>query len=391
MALRGTNQEMGRPFNRRTVLEFVRRYGPVERSEISDRTGLTVQTISTIVRELEEDGFLLQSRSAPKGRGVPPSQISLNPNGGYAFGIQITPFGLEVALVNLSGGVVASVREKTDHSSPAQAFGTIATIVRTMKRAHSGYRFLGVGLALPGPFGVDSMSFVGPTTLHGWQNVNILERLQQATRLPAFIEIDMAAAALGEQLYGLGPHLSDYYYLFFGVGLGGTMVHDGESVRGNWGNAGEIGHLTVVPNGHACACGNQGCLENYVSLDALHRSQMEEEPWVDSIWPIFARAIRMIENMYDPQTVVLGGFAPRSLLARLADGSESLGNSVAARHDRSVPRLMVASLGEDSVLRGAAALAVRGALDPLDGRMFRHSQAKAISERKAHGPTPVGA
>lgn len=390
MALRGTNQETGRPFNRRIVLELIRLHGPVARNEIADRVGLTVQTVSNIVRELEEDGFLISVRNKPKGRGVPPSKLSINPDGGHAFGIQITPRGIEVALVKLDGSIVAVTRQAAENVSPRRAFAIIEKLVSELKRQHPANRLLGAGLAMPGPFGVESMSFIGPTTLTGWHDVNIRERLEEATGLPCFIESDMAAAALGEQLYGLGPSLSDYYYLFFGIGLGGTMVHDGEAVRGNWGNAGEIGHLTVIPGGELCACGNKGCLERYVSLEAFGRRGLPEAAWTAEITPIFAQAIRVIENMYDPQSVVLGGLAPRSLLTRLATTADRLGNSIAARRDRTMPRLMVAGLGEDSVLRGAAALAVRGALAPHEGRMFMQQDEDSDVKGVVHEPATFG-
>lgn len=391
MVLRGANQETARPYNRRIVLELIRLHGPIARNDIADRVGLTVQTVSTIVRELEEDGLLISSRIKPRGRGVPPSELTLNPDGGHAFGIQIAPLGIEVALINLSGTIVASARAPIPNATARQAFVLIRDLVDGLKRDHPDSRPLGAGLAMPGPFGVESMSFVGPTTLTGWQDVDIRRELELATHLPGFIEIDMAAAALGEQLYGLGTDLSDYYYLFFGLGLGGTMVHDGETVRGNWGNAGEIGHITVLPGGERCACGNAGCLERYVSLEALRRRNLPEDAWVAEIAPIFAQAVRMIENLYDPQCIVLGGLASAGLLKRLAGISDRIGNSVAARRDRSVPRLMVASLGEDAVLRGAAALAVRGALSPRAGQMFTHQDASEESRGGLSEPAIVGA
>ena len=134
MSLRGTNQEVGRPFNRRIVLELIRRHGPIARNDIADRTGLTVQTISNIVRELEDDGFLLSSRIKPSGRGVPPSKLSINPDSGHAFGIQITPLGIEVALVNLGGTIIAVAREAVENASPSQAFASIAKLVKQVKR-----------------------------------------------------------------------------------------------------------------------------------------------------------------------------------------------------------------------------------------------------------------
>ena len=153
---------------------------------------------------------------------------------------------------------------------PRTVLGVIADLVkRSPNRSRAGRergRMLGIGLAMPGPFDVEFMSFVGPTTLEGWQGVPIRERLAAMTGLPTFIEIDHAAAALGERLYGIGRNVRDFYYLYFGVGLGGCMVHDGAILRGGHGNAGEIGHLPLVPDGEPCPCGNRGCLERYLSL-----------------------------------------------------------------------------------------------------------------------------
>ncbi|MFI0845198.1 ROK family transcriptional regulator [Mesorhizobium sp. IMUNJ 23232] len=370
MALKGTNQEFGRPYNRRIVLESIRLHAPTTRGEIAKRVGLTVQTVSTIVRELEEQGYVLSAREEPKGRGVPPSTLRINPDGGYAVGVHLTPLGVSAALINLSGDVVENLYRDAPAPAPDQAFDLIGTLVRDLTRLRPGGRMLGVGMALPGPFGVEAMSFIGPTTMDGWQEVPLKERLAEATGLPAFIEADMAAAALGEQLYGVGTDFSEYYYLYFGVGLGGVMVHDGVVLRGAWGNAGEIGHIPVVPDGEPCPCGNRGCLERYLSLEALGRHKGGETAWAGEIAPIFRNAVTTIENLFDPQTVVIGGLAPASLLARLAAAAKTLPNSVSARRDRRAPRVTVARGGEQSVLRGAAALAVSGVLSPRFGQMF---------------------
>ncbi|MET0598530.1 MAG: ROK family transcriptional regulator [Mesorhizobium sp.] len=378
MALKGTNQEFGRPYNRRIVLESIRLHGPTTRADIAERVGLTVQTVSTIVRELDAQGYILSLREQPRGRGPPPATLRINPEGGYAVGLHLTPLGLDAALVNLRGDVVESVRREAPGASPDHAFALIETLVPALIGDRARHRILGVGMALPGPFGVESMSFVGPTTLAGWQDVALKERLSEAAGLAAFLETDMAAAALGEQLYGLGTELSHYYYLYFGVGVGGAMVHEGSVMRGAWGNAGEIGHIPAVPDGEPCPCGNRGCLERYLSLEALGRHGGDVAGWVETVAPIFCAAIVTVENLFDPEAVVLGGLAPPALLERLAAAASNLPNSVAARRDRRRPRVMVARGGEHAVLRGAAALAVSGALSPRFGQMFA-----ATRERRA--------
>lgn len=378
MALRGTNQEFGRPYNRRIVLESIRLHGPLARGDIARRVGLTVQTVSTIVRELEEQGYILSLREEPKGRGLPPATLRINPEGGYAVGIHVTPLGINAALINLRGDVIDSSHREAPNATPDLAFDLIGQMVPDLTRLRPGGRVLGIGMALPGPFGVESMSFVGPTTMAGWKHVALRERLAATTGLPAFFETDMAAAAMGERLYGLGSAYADYYYLYFGVGLGGVMVHDGTALRGAWGNAGEIGHIPAVPGGEPCPCGNSGCLERYLSLEALRRWNGSEAEWVKEISPIFHSAIATIENLFDPETVILGGLASAELLERLAaTAAEGLRNSVSARTDRTSPRVVVASGGQHAVLRGAAALAVSGVLSPRFGQIFTADRDRA--------------
>jgi predicted NBD/HSP70 family sugar kinase len=229
------------------------------------------------------------------------------------------------------------------------------------------------------------MSFVGPTTLEGWKDVPVRQALATATGLPAFIEMDITAAAHGERLYGAGRQFRDFYYLYFGVGLGGSMVQDGTALRGAWGNAGEIGHMPAVADGDPCPCGNRGCLERYVSLEAYERRAPEigEERWIAEAAPLFRSALVTVENLFDPETVVVGGIAPPALIEKLAAAAQPLPNSVAARRDRRAPRVTFSSVGQDAVLRGAAALAVSGVLSPRFGILF------AEREKSAHDPILV--
>jgi predicted NBD/HSP70 family sugar kinase len=377
MALKGTNQEHGRPYNRRIVLETIRVQGPIARGEIAKRVGLTVQTVSTIIRELESQGFLLAAREERRRRGYPATELTINPDGGHAIGLHVTPRGIEAALINLAGEVVARRERKLPKLKPAAALDVIADVVASLRKqkpakGRSLGRMLGIGLAIPGPFGVESMSFVGPTTMEGWNGVPIRERFAEKTGLPVFIEADHAAAALGERLYGAAREIRDFYYLFFGVGLGGCMVQEGNTMRGSHGNAGEIGHLPMVPGGERCPCGNQGCLERYLSCEAMERRTQAVgiDGWIQESTPLFRSAIVAIENMFDPLTIVIGGIAPPDVLDKLMAAAQPLPHSVAERRDRTIPRVIRSANGEDAVLRGAAALAVSGVLSPRFGLMF---------------------
>ncbi|WP_246226006.1 ROK family transcriptional regulator [Chelativorans xinjiangense] len=364
--LKGTNQEVGRPHNRRIVLETIRQHGPLPRVEIARRIGLTTQTVSTITSELHERGFVALRPGVPKGRGFPAPSLEINPDGGYACGVYVTPRGLEAGLINLSGKVLARKAVSAPQMSADTAFAHIGAMVREMVADCPRERFIGAGMAMPGPFDIESMSFVGPTTMEGWRGVDVGDRLQKAVGYPAFVEVDSAAAAHCERLYGVGEELFNFYYLYMGVGLGGCVIYDGQVIRGAWGNAGEIGHVPLVPDGDPCPCGNHGCLERYLSLEAYARRTpvIGEAGWLEETAPLLRSAIVTIENLFDPETIVLGGLAPVELRLKLLALTADLPNSLAARQDRQHPRVILSRCGTDAVLRGAASLAITQVFSP---------------------------
>jgi predicted NBD/HSP70 family sugar kinase len=104
-------------------------------------------------------------------------------------------------------------------------------------------------------------------------------------------------------------------------------------MRGTFGNAGEIGHMPLVPDGEACPCGNCGCLERYVSLEAFRRRRdaIGVEGWIEEAAPVLRAAIAIIENIFDPETIVIGGVDDELPLADLLARAEPLANSIGAR------------------------------------------------------------
>lgn len=382
MALKGTNQEFGRPYNRRIVLEVIRRLGPLSKGDIASKVSLTVQTVANIARELEGSGYVTSRKTAPSGRGSPARLLQVNPDGAFAIGVNLSPQRLEAGAINLVGDVVATRHAPLKHPEPRKTMGMILDMVAELQREIAGRRVLGMGLAMPGPYDVESMSFVGPTTLEGWKGFPVRDHLSRGARLPVFVETDHAAAALGEQLYGAGKGLRNFYYIYVSTGLGGTMMHEGQALRGSHRNAGELGHLPLVERGLACPCGNSGCLERYLSLEACERRSAEVglEGWIAEAAPLLRRAVIAIENMLDPETIILGGAATSDLLKRLCIIAEPLGSSVAAYKGRVLPRLTVSASGPQAALRGAAALAVSAVLSPRFGLMFTSGEQVPASD-----------
>jgi predicted NBD/HSP70 family sugar kinase len=390
MALKGTNQEFGRPYNRRIVFETIRLKGPISRAAIAREIGLTSQTVSNITKELEDAGLLVARRAPPNGRGQPGTTLAVDANGGLAIGLHLAPNRIRSVLVNLAGEIIGESARELPTLLPGKVFPIVGELIGEMRGLRPLGRHLGVGLAMPGPFGVESMSFVGPTTLEGWGGVPIEEKLEESARLPAFIGVDSGAAALGERLYGAGRRHKDFFYVFFGVGLGGGTVQDGVLWPGAFGNAGEIGHFPLVEGGEPCPCGGRGCLERYVSADALHRRlksagidpasvsltalEREHHPaleaWIEEAGPLLARAVAIVENLLDPEVVILGGSLPPPVIERLIRAAEPLPPSVSRRVGRRTPRLIRSEVGIDAALLGAAVLAISGVLSPRFGFLF---------------------
>ena len=384
MALRGTNQELGRPFNRRIVLEAVRRHAPVSRAEIARTVGLTAQTVSTISGELESAGLVTMMRDNRVRRGQPPQLLSLNASGAYALGVQLTPGLARAALVDLVGDIVAREEQELADDGPETVFSAVARMKRSISAGASRHRLLGLGVAMPGPFGVEPMSFVGPTTLERLKGLAVRDRIAAGTGLPVFIDIDSSTGAMAEHLRGAGRQLKNFFFLYFGVGLGGSLVRDGEVMGGTHGNAGEIGHLPMVPDGDPCPCGNRGCLERYVSLEALRRWLLARGvrdkradigklararhpallAWIDEVAPVLRRTVVVIENLFDPEAIVIGGMAPPELVGLLIAACQPLLPSLGNYGVRTSERVLCSTVGADGALLGAGALALDRLLSP---------------------------
>jgi predicted NBD/HSP70 family sugar kinase len=387
MVSRGTTQQSSAPFNRRIVLDVIRRHGRISRKEIVELVSLSPQTVANITNDLEAIGLIVARRlKGAKVRGQPPIAFELNPNAGHSIGISLEPGRVNAGLVNLVGEILERREADVDTHDQRRALATMTELIGLLKRqAGKSGRLWGVGVALPGPLIKTDISFVGPTALEGWTDVSVLDELRAATRLQVFYSVDSAAAALGETMFGVARSLESFFYLHFGLGLGGTLVVNRSAYRGANGNATEIGHIPAVPGGKACYCGNAGCLERYLSLQSLAEAlgvseaadrdaqivaalERHDDPRLES-WCAEAAdrlrdAVCVIENILDPPAIVIGGSAPRLLVERLVSQAQPLHHSVRGGVAAPATRILLSERQEDSSILGAAVLPIHDLLSP---------------------------
>jgi predicted NBD/HSP70 family sugar kinase len=395
----GTNIEHARTLNRRVVFEAVRRHGAITRADLARMTRLTPQAVSNISAELRDAGLIREGNRRQGLRGQPAIELSLEPKGGYAIGLNLGHQSLSGVLVDLAGGVIAS------NALPTQAhILPLDTLVDAMETAVEGLlaqallprsQLWGVGCGLPGlvrdgVLTVDTM--VGEDDRPHYP---LAQSLGTRLNLPVIAENDARAAAIGERLYGVGRQARHFFYLHFGFGIGGGMIVDGDHYRGGSGGAGEIGHMIVKPGGRPCSCGNRGCLEQYCSLfaageavggadrsadqvrpDELSARLSDNEPrfmaWLREAAQHLRTAIHNIEIMFDPETVVIGGGLPEDVLDRLVALTHPLLPSVYPdpSRGRALPRLTVA-IAQDMPALGAAALPISAMVQPSLGLLWK--------------------
>ncbi|WP_186418475.1 ROK family transcriptional regulator [Bosea sp. CS1GBMeth4] len=390
----GTNPERARRHNRRVVLETLRQHGRLGRSDIANLTRLTAQAVSNIVAELLEEGFLVELGRRRTARGQPPVDFALNAAGGVTAGMEIAADHVTTVLVDLAGEVRARrVAPLPDLAVEAVQMVAAQELAQVRAGADIPERLLGCGVVMPGPFDFQGTLTVGSTALPGWTGQDVTALMSAALGTPVTIENDATAAAVGEHLYGVGRNLRHVCLVYFGLGLGLGLMLDGEPYRGAFGNAGEIGHLPAVPQGLPCVCGRRGCLERYVSPPALQealrlagigpvdaagiaRLQAEGHPavlgWIAQAGALLTPVLAMLESLFDPETIVLGGALPDSVIDALIAAAAPLPLAVARGGERSVPRVQRGTTGQFTAALGAAALPL---LDATAPRLVRNPAA----------------
>jgi glucokinase len=182
-------------------------------------------------------------------------------------GIDVGGTKVALALADAEGRIVARTRRPTEPSGRPQddVARLLADARALLEREGVPAAALGaVGLSLPGPVDWEAGSVLAPPNLPGWKEVPIAAWVGREFACPIRLENDANCAALAEWRFGAARGAQNVVYLTMSTGVGGGIIAEGQLVRGQGGNAGEIGHVPVDWEGRSCACGQRGCLEAYV-------------------------------------------------------------------------------------------------------------------------------
>jgi predicted NBD/HSP70 family sugar kinase len=341
-------------------------------------TGLSAATISSIVKELTTAGVLSTTPTSRSGRRA--QSVTLVRNLGLVAGIHFGERSLRALLADVTQRVVAEQRLPLppDHRADSgldRAALLIEEMVDSVGAAKSEVLAVGVGLPAPVDSATGMVSASG--VLRGWDWVPVAQVLGERMGVPVRVDNDANLGALAETRLGAAIGRRNIVYLRASYGIGLGLVVDGRVVHGRSGLAGEMGHVSVDPDGVACRCGRRGCLETVAGAGALLAGLQERHGHlalrdvvvrardgdpdfaaaVARAGRRFGRQLAFVSTLLDPEMVVVGGEMARAGSALLDPLRDVLQAEMLRGTAGPVP-VEAALLGEQAEARGAVAMAV---------------------------------
>jgi predicted NBD/HSP70 family sugar kinase len=261
--------ETARQINRRIALNFIRRHQPMSRADLARRSGLQRSTVSAIIDQLIDEGWVTEGAIGRVPRGRRPRSLHLNVERAGILGVELRPETTTVGLAGVDGRFVVQTSWTTP-PDPAAFVRELARTVKAFRSAHPRMVCEGMGVSLPGRVDQTGRLVFAPNL--GWAQVNLRQLLESATGLPVVLENAANACALAELWFGQHPeHVRHLVAVTVSEGIGVGMLLNGQLIHGGDGMAGEFGHVTIDENGPVCPCGKRGCWERYASNSAAVR------------------------------------------------------------------------------------------------------------------------
>jgi len=342
----------------------------MSRTQLAQRTGLAPSALTRLVRALLQEGIVQEIGKASSNGGRRPVLVAFNPDYACTVGLKVERDRVLAARVNLAGKIQARATHRFSGAPTPEGFYDLAE--EAVKGLCQG-RILGVGIAISGFVdtgqGLDLYS-----SILGWREVPIREPLERRLRLPVYVENDVNALTLAERWYGAGRRLRNFVCITVGEGIGAGVVIGGELYRGAFGGAGEVGHMTIDPQGPRCRCEERGCLEVFASdrfllaeaerlglsgipaLAAAARSGDSEarEAFI-KMGHYLGIGAKNVVNLLNPEAIVLGGERMDASDLFLPAFEEEVRRHSFPEEAKEL-EILPAELGPDGFLIGAATL-----------------------------------
>jgi len=333
----GANQTRVRAHNSRLVLTLVRRHGSLPKSEISRRSGLSPQTVSVIMRGLEQDGLLLRGEPQRGRVGQPSIPMSLNADGVYSMGLKIGRRSADLVLMDFVGVERKAVRTTFPYPTPEKIMAFVQSGIDALSSSlpdNAQKRIIGIGVAMPFELWNWAEKINAPSEdMEAWRAFDFKKALSTICNYPVFVENDMTAACGAELVFGRGAKFTDFVYFFIGSFIGGGIVLDHSVYSGRTGNAGALGSMPIAQENkrprQLIEKASIVVLEQMLKEEGIDPSPLWSVPnnWVDFGQPLddwiistarhLAIAIASSCAVIDFEAVIIDGGFPGSVRQRI--------------------------------------------------------------------------
>jgi predicted NBD/HSP70 family sugar kinase len=349
------------------ILSHVLRNRGATQPDIVKRTDLSQQTVSRLVNELVGRGALiLGDRHSNGRRGQPRVDIEIAPDYAYSLGVALMTDAMSVLLMDFAGNVVDYDYLDMPVMSRSAVFSRIGAVKDRFlaKTPHAAARLAGVGIGISGYCLDGKARFNPPRALDDWAMVPIDQLFGEALNLPAWVENDGNAAAIGESFLGAGRNYSNFVYVFLAAGIGGGVILNHRLMRGTHGNGGEIG--LIIPRNVYQLPTLETLLQSVrkagVEVSGISAMLATFDPnwpgvdeWVEQARDPLSLIASSIAALLDPEAIVLGGRLPSQLAQKIIPKIE-LFDDARRQEPRPLPRLTLSQTNVDACAIGAAIL-----------------------------------
>ncbi len=375
---RGTNQSGGRIYNERLVLSIVRHQNGLPKAEIAKLTGLSAQTISVIMQQLEADHLIVKGEPQRGKVGQPRVPFSLNPNGAFSIGLKIGRHRSELALMDFVGQIRETRQISYDYPITIDLLSFVEQVtpelVATLDEIYRD-RLVGIGIATPFELWNWGEEVKAPKAVMGaWRDFDIKQEVSNASKLPAFLQNDATAACAAELTFGNPQKHDNYLYIYIGYFLGGGIVLNGSVFEGPTGNAGALGPMPVPrsPNQRSTSpmllhnsskislqrmIAQSGGDTDIIWNNLTDWSELGSvvEQWIDQLSIDLAYAVVSAISVIDFPAVVLDGDIPkpvrRQIISKVKERLETID-----QQGLSAVTISEGILGKDARVVGGASL-----------------------------------
>ena len=374
------SSETAREINRDILLHAIHLHQPVSRADLARLTGLQPSTVSVIIGQLINEGWVLPGTLGRLPRGRRPTFVTLNDRH-VMLAIDLRPEKANLAVVDINGKLLGretvpyEIRAGSTADEARTAIAHIAQAAHSLKAAFEDRVFQGLGVSVSGRVDQKTHRLVFSPNVP-WGQIDLHDELQRVLETPIEMENAANACLFSERWFGNFYDASNMLVVSVSEGIGTGMLVDGSVVRGRDDMAGEFGHMTLEESGPVCGCGNVGCWEVFASNRAGLRYYHELAPEttltsfqellnlalagdlralrsIDKMMSYLARGLTMLAAGLSPEVIIIVGDCT-ALWPRICPLLES--QLIAKSITPHTPRVVAAMDGDAARLRGAAAL-----------------------------------